>query len=95
MGVKKEVVLTVVGGVMGLSSMLLAQNQFDSTQKIQEGFLQESRVTQDELGTFGQCGFGMGCGGGNGQCGFGMGCSGGGRPGGGGQCGFGMGCAGQ
>ncbi len=95
MSTKKEIVLTVVSGVMSLSSVLLAQNQFDSTQKIQQASVQEAQMSKDDLGTFGQCGMGMGCGGGNGSCGFGMGCSGGGRPGGGGQCGFGMGCAGQ
>ncbi len=95
MSSKKELVLTVVSGVMGLSSILMAQNQFDSTQKIEQASVQESRMTQDDLGTFGQCGMGMGCGGGNGSCGMGLGCSGGGRPGGFGQCGMGLGCAGQ
>ena len=90
MSAKKEIVLNIVSGVMGLSTLLLAQNQFDSTQKIQQASVLESQIAKDDLGTFGACGLGMGCSGGGGQCGLGMGCSGG-----GGQCGLGMGCGGQ
>ena len=90
MSTKKEIVLTVVSGVMSLSSMLLAQNQFDSTQKIQQASVQEAQMSKDDLGTFGMCGMGMGCSGGGGQCGMGMGCGGG-----GGMCGMGMGCGGR
>ena len=87
---KKELVFTVVSGVMSLSSMLLAQNQFDSTQKIQQASVQESQMSKDDLGTFGQCGMGLNCSGGGGQCGMGLGCGGG-----GGQCGMGLNCGGQ
>lgn len=76
MSAKKELVLTVVSGVIGLSTLLLAQNQFDNTQKIQQASVQESKISKDDLGTFGACGLGMGCSGGGGQCGLGMGCGG-------------------
>ena len=76
MSTKKELVLTIVSGVIGLSTMLLAQNQFDSTQKIQQASVQESQMSKDDLGTFGICGMGLGCSGGGDQCGMGLGCGG-------------------
>ena len=76
MSAKKELVLTVVSGVIGLSTMLLAQNQFDSTQKIQQASVHESQMSKDDLGTFGICGAGLNCSGGGGQCGMGMNCGG-------------------
>lgn len=90
MSSKKEFVITVVSGVMGLSSMLLAQNQFDSTQKIQQASVQEAQMSKDDLGTFGMCGAGLNCSGGGGQCGAGLGCGGG-----GGMCGAGLNCGGR
>jgi len=90
MSIKKELVLNIVSGVMGLSTILLSQNQFDSTQKIQEASVHESQMSKDDLGTFGACGTGYSCGGGGGGCGTSYNCSGG-----GGKCGTGYNCSGQ
>lgn len=90
MSTKKELVVTVISGVMGLSTLLLSQNQFDSTQKIQQASVHENKVSKDDLGTFGMCGMGLNCSGGGGQCGMGLGCGGG-----GGQCGMGLNCGGR
>lgn len=54
---------------MGLSTLLLAQNQFDSTIKIQQASVHESQMSKDDLGTFGVRGTGYSCGGGGGGCG--------------------------
>ena len=90
MSTKKELLVTVVSGVMGLSSILLAQNQFDSTQKIQQASVQESQMSKDDLGTFGICGAVGSCSGGGGQCGAVGSCSGG-----GGMCGAVGSCGGR
>lgn len=74
--------LAIIGGES------LADLKFDSSKSIKTG-KSDIKNSKDYIEVAGQCGMGMGCGGGGGQCGFGMGCGGG-----GGHCGFGMGCSG-
>ncbi len=90
MSTKKQLTLNIVSSVMSLSTILLSQNQFDSTQKIQQASVHESQMSKDDLGTFGACGSSYDCSGGGGKCGSSYDCSGG-----GGKCGSSYNCSGQ
>lgn len=73
---KKELLLKSFAVVtIGVNSLVLAGVSFDSSKDIQIATSSKSDL-KDGVVVAGQCGFGLGCGGGNGQCGFGMGCSG-------------------
>lgn len=60
---------------VGAGSVFLSKLTFDESKNIEIAKTKTDDF-KDAIIVAGQCGFGMGCGGGNGQCGFGMGCSG-------------------